>query len=82
MNGQPLNDVQGFECVCPGAALGQILQPLGMNNGLEVEQSALENFIDYNKVEFFGLRHLQSSILHAQINDVGRVFPSAFQARA
>ena len=37
MNGLQLNDVQGLECVGPGAALGQIFQPLGMNNGLEVK---------------------------------------------
>jgi len=35
-------DVEGFEGSGPGSALGRELEPLGVNDGLEVEQRALE----------------------------------------
>jgi hypothetical protein len=67
------SEVQGFEGIGPRPALGNVLQPLGMNDRLEIEQGAFENLIDYNEIEFFGLRHLNGGVLHAQIDDLGRV---------
>jgi hypothetical protein len=35
-------DVQGFEGVGAGAALGQVLQPLGMNDRFQVKKRSLK----------------------------------------
>ena len=43
------------ECVSTGSSLGDVFEPLGMNDGFEVKQSAFKDFVDYNEVEFFGL---------------------------
>jgi hypothetical protein len=72
--------LEGLKGVRPCAALDVVLEPLGVNNRFEVKQSTIKYFVDYNEVEFLGLRHLDGSVLQAQLDDVGGVFASALQA--
>src|SRR5450830_1270596 len=77
-----LGYVQGVEGVSPGASLGCILETLGVHHGFHVEKGALKQFVDYNEVEFRGLRHFDGGVLQAQFDHVRGVFAAALQARA
>jgi hypothetical protein len=69
--------VEGFESFGTVPALGNVLEALGMHDGLEVKQGAIENFVDYNEVEFFDLCQLNGRILEAQFDGFRAVFAPA-----
>ena len=57
-----LGNVKRLEGLGSGASLGRIFQPLGVNNGLQVENCPFKQLINYNEVEFLRLFHLDGCI--------------------
>ena len=57
-----LGNVKRLEGLGSGTSLGRIFQPLGMNNGLQVENCPFKQLINYNEVEFLRLRHFDGRI--------------------
>jgi hypothetical protein len=77
-----LRNLKGLESFGAGTSLGRKLEPLGMNNGFQVENCPLKQLVDYNEVEFPGLRHLKGGIFESQFDDFGAVFAAPLQAGA
>jgi hypothetical protein len=75
-------DIERLEGVSTGAALGGVLESLGVNYGFQVEKRALKQLVDYNEVEFTDVGHLDGSVLEADFDDIRRVFAPALQPRA
>jgi hypothetical protein len=69
--------MKGFESFGTGSMLSTIFQSLSVHDGLEVKQGAIENFVDYNEVEFFDLSQLNGRILQSQFNGFGAVLTAA-----
>ena len=74
--------MQRVKGVGASTSLGGKLEPLGVNNGLQVENCAFKQLIDYNEVEFPGLGHFYGSVFQPQLYDVSAVFAAPLQARA
>jgi hypothetical protein len=74
--------MEGFESFGTGSVLGYVFQSLSVHDGLEIKQGAIENFVDYNEVEFFDLSQLNGGVLKAQFDGFGAVFPAALQTAA
>jgi hypothetical protein len=55
-------DVERFEGLGTGAALGGVLEALGVNDGFQ-SKSARSKLVDYNEVEFVHLGHLLAAFL-------------------
>jgi hypothetical protein len=82
VSGKNSGDMEGFESFGTGSVLGCIFQSLSVHDGLEIKQGAIENFVDYNEVEFFDLSQLNGRILQAQLDGFGAVFTAALQTAA
>src|SRR5438132_577422 len=57
-----------------------VLEPLRMNDRLQVEERRFKQGIDYNEVELAGLRNLDAGVRHALGDHLGPVFAAALQA--
>lgn len=58
-------DIERLEGVGAYTPLGRIFEALGVNNRLQIKESGLKQFVDYNEVEFCDLSHLLLGISQA-----------------
>src|SRR6478752_10771147 len=57
----------------------RVLEALGVDDRLEIEQRRLEQGIDYNEVEVLGLRHLDPRVPHPLRDHLRIVLATALQ---
>src|SRR5665213_2359024 len=76
-----LAEIEGREDGGAASLQRGVLETLGMNDRLEIEERCLEQGVDYNEVEVPGLRDLDARIGHAPRDHFGRVFAAPLQAR-
>src|SRR6266568_3064934 len=59
---------------------GSVLEPLRMNDRLQVEERRFKQGVDYNEVEVPGLRDLDAGVRHPGGDHLGPVLAAAVQA--
>ena len=66
--------IEGGKDRGPGPPQRFVLEPLRMDDRLQVEKRRLEQGIDYNEVELIGLGDLDARVGHALLDRLGVVF--------
>src|SRR6185295_18249745 len=74
--------IEGGEDGGPGPPQRFVLEPLRVDDRLQVEKRRLEQGVDYNEVELIRLRHLDAGVGHALLDRLGVVLAAPLEAQA